>query len=172
MGGDHEEARVSQGGEGVMRRVPYDGPKNIYEQPDARRPTMGEVLMHVAAHFGERSTCPRAQVGAVAAREGRIVATGYVGAPAGEPHCTEVGCDIENEVCVRTVHAEANLVAFAAAAGVALRGCVVYSTHSPCYSCAKLLINAGVRGVYYTSEYHDLRGIDLLGRNGITVIHR
>jgi dCMP deaminase len=135
--------------------------------PDDERPTMGEVLMNVATAFGERSTCPRAKVGAVAAKEGRIVATGYVGAPSGDPHCLEVGCDIENDVCIRTVHAEANLVAFAAASGVALRGCMVYSTHAPCYSCAKLLINAGIDGLIYHRDYHDGRGLELLHNHGL-----
>jgi dCMP deaminase len=137
--------------------------------PDVRRPTVGEVLMHVASEFGKRSTCPRAQVGAVAARERRIVATGYVGAPSGERHCLEVGCDLENGVCIRTVHAEANLVAFAAKAGVALQGSVVYCTHSPCYSCAKLLINAGILEFYYNEEYHDPRGLQLLQRRGVKI---
>jgi dCMP deaminase len=135
---------------------------------ESSRPTIKEVLMSVSILFGRRSTCPRAEVGAVAAREGRIVATGYVGAPSGEPHCTEVGCDMVGGVCVRTVHAEANLVAFAAAAGVALAGCAVFSTHSPCYTCAKLLINARIVELHYFEEYHDYeRPLGLLKRAGI-----
>lgn len=134
-----------------------------------RRPTMEEVLISVATLFGERSTCPRAKVGAVAVKDRRIIATGYVGSPAGAAHCSDVGCDIENEVCIRTIHAEANLVAFSAAAGVQLQGCLVYSTHSPCYACAKLLVNSKIAGLVFVDEYHDDRGIALLKKSGVFV---
>lgn len=46
-------------------------------------------------------------------------------------------------------HAEANLVAFAARAGIRTEGCTVYVTHMPCASCARSLIQAGVYGVIY-----------------------
>lgn len=128
---------------------------------------MEEVLIRVATIFGDRSTCTRADVGAVAARDGRIIATGYVGAPSGAEHCLDVGCDLDNGVCVRTVHAEANLVAFAAGAGVALGGSIVYSTHSPCYACAKLLVNAGIKALVFVNEYHDPRGLKLLQESGV-----
>jgi dCMP deaminase len=45
-------------------------------------------------------------------------------------------------------HAEANLVAFAARAGIQTKGCRVYTTHYPCSACARLLIQAGVVEVY------------------------
>ena len=46
-------------------------------------------------------------------------------------------------------HAEANLVAFAARAGITTEGCTVFVTHHPCASCARTLIQAGVREVIY-----------------------
>jgi dCMP deaminase len=111
--------------------------------------------MHIAELFGERSSCPRADVGAVAVRDGRIVASGYVGAPSGQPHCDEVGCDIEMGHCVRTIHAEANLVAWAARVGTSLEGTTVYCTHSPCRRCAQLLLNAGIDEYRFKYEYDD-----------------
>lgn len=131
------------------------------------RPTIEEVLIDVAKIFGSRSTCTRAQVGAVAARDRRIIATGYVGSPSGQPHCLDVGCDMVDGVCVRTVHAEANLVAFSARVGVALYGSSIYATHSPCYACAKLLINAHIEELIFVEEYHDPRGLSLLHSAGI-----
>lgn len=44
-------------------------------------------------------------------------------------------------------HAEQNLVAFAARAGIPTRDCTVYVTHAPCSSCARSLIQAGVAKV-------------------------
>lgn len=41
-------------------------------------------------------------------------------------------------------HAEANLVAFAARAGIRTEGCTVVVTHAPCASCARTLIQAGI----------------------------
>ena len=52
-----------------------------------KRITREEMLMGVAEVVARRGTCSRAQVGVVFAREGRILATGYNGAPRGIPHC-------------------------------------------------------------------------------------
>ena len=46
-------------------------------------------------------------------------------------------------------HAEANLVAFAAREGIRTKDCTVYVTHPPCASCARTLIQAGVRRVVH-----------------------
>lgn len=44
-------------------------------------------------------------------------------------------------------HAEQNLVAFAAREGIRTSGCTVYVTHAPCSSCAKSLIQAGIKAI-------------------------
>lgn len=46
-----------------------------------------QMLMEVAQVVARRGTCSRAQVGVVFARDGRILATGYNGAPPGMAHC-------------------------------------------------------------------------------------
>lgn len=138
-----------------------------------------QLYMGIAQLMALRSTCPRASVGAVAVQDGRVVATGYNGAPAKEPHCLDVGCDIqrvgydeqhsdEECHCIRTVHAEANLIAWAARAGVALFGASMYTTHGLCLNCAKLAVNAGFSTINYTIIY-DRRGIDLLYKAGLQV---
>lgn len=118
-----------------------------------------DLFVAVAHLFGLRSTCPRAKVGAVAVLEGRIVSTGYVGAPSELPHCTEVDCDLqmvgERERCVRTVHAEANVISWAAREGTPLEDAILYCTHMPCYSCAKLIVNAGIQRVVFENPYDD-----------------
>jgi dCMP deaminase len=110
----------------------------------------------------ERSTCNRAKVGAVIVRDKNILATGYNGAPAGMPHCTESGCliyqsktpngDIE-ENCFRTIHAEINAIAQAAKNGSSIRDGAIYITHTPCIHCFKVLINTGIRRIFYEREY-------------------
>lgn len=124
--------------------------------------------MDVARLYARRSSCPRASVGVVAVREGRIVGAGYNGAPSGLSHCVTVGCDVVDGVCRRAVHAEANLVAHAAKTGTPLDGTHVYTTHSPCHNCAKLLLNAGVLAITFEAEYHEgtsyLRSLYIEGR--------
>ena len=95
-------------------------------------------------------------------RDKNILATGYNGAPAGMPHCTEAGClvyqsktpngDIE-ENCFRTIHAEINAIAQAAKNGSSIRDGSIYITHTPCIHCLKVLVNTGIKNVYYESPY-------------------
>lgn len=129
------------------------------------------LFVEVTRLFGQRSSCPRAQVGVTAIRDGRIVASGYVGAPAGMPQCDEVGCTMLDNSCVRSIHAEANLVAWAARTGVELENTEIFCTHSPCLACAKLLIQAGITAFYYMTPYKAPQGAMLLEESGIEVIH-
>lgn len=123
-----------------------------------------DTLMVVAEAFAARSTCDRLHVGAVFAQAGRIVATGYNGAPAGIDHCPPGPHD---GPCQRAVHAEQNAVAFAAQHGVTLGGSKLVITHMPCLNCALMLVNAGITGVVYKHEFRDTSGIDLLHEVGI-----
>lgn len=126
--------------------------------------------MAIAKLISQRGTCQRGRVGCVITQDGRIVSTGYVGAPAGMPHCLDEGCEIgANLGCSTTSHAEAGAIAFAARRGVVLEGSTLYTTLSPCETCAKLIINAGVKNVYYHDEYRDTKGLELLILAGLTV---
>jgi len=126
------------------------------------RPSWHAYFMTITRQVAERSTCLRAKVGAVIVRDRSILATGYNGSPAGLPHCTEAGCliyesrtpdgDIEQN-CYRTIHAEINAITQAAKNGSAIRDADIYVTHTPCIHCLKVLINTGIRAVYYEKEY-------------------
>lgn len=134
-----------------------------------RRLSRDELLVNIAQLVAKRSTCQRASVGAILAREGRIFSMGYNGAPAGLPHCDH-GSD--NLIpCRRTVHAEANAIAFAAKNGVPTNLCDLYCTHSPCNDCAKLIINAGIARVIYVEPYRDPDPIQLLHDAGVGTMH-
>lgn len=135
------------------------------------RVSRDEMMMRIAAVVSQRGTCERASVGAVIALDGRIISSGYVGSPSGLPHCTEVGCEIgDSGGCRRTSHAETNAITFAAREGIATNGSSIYVTHSPCYDCAKAIINAGIRRVIYEVDYRDGAGRALLGEAGIEVV--
>lgn len=136
--------------------------------------------MTITRQVAERSTCLRAKVGAVIVRDKNILATGYNGAPAGLPHCTDVGClvyqsktpsgEIE-ENCYRTIHAEMNAIAQAAKNGVSIRDADIYVTHTPCIHCLKVLINTGIKRIFYEKEYK-LHTLQELLRAADVVLHQ
>ncbi|MEO6990969.1 MAG: dCMP deaminase family protein [Candidatus Baltobacteraceae bacterium] len=134
------------------------------------RPGWDEYFMQIARTVATRATCPRAGVGAAIVREHRILTTGYNGAPRGVAHCTEVGCALEHDHCVRTTHAEANAVVQGALHGIRLEGGTVYCTHQPCLSCSKLLISAGIVRVVYEAEYPDALATRLLAEAGVALV--
>ncbi len=127
--------------------------------------------MNLAIQAATRSTCPRKHVGAVIVREKSILSTGYNGSIRGAPHCTEVGCLMENDHCVRTVHAEANALVQAAHNGVRLEGAEIYVTASPCFNCFKLIVNAGIRTVLYGEFYRDDKVLAFAKEAGIRMEH-
>jgi len=126
------------------------------------RLTWDQYFMTITQQVAERSTCNRAKVGAVIVRDRNILATGYNGAPAGMPHCTEAGCliyesktpygEVEQN-CFRTIHAEINAIAQAAKNGSNIKDSSIYVTHTPCIHCIKVLVNTGIKTVYYESPY-------------------
>lgn len=128
------------------------------------RPTWDDYFMEVANAISKRGTCDRGRSGCVIAKDKQILATGYVGSPAGFPHCDDVGHQIKKLIhedgkttqhCVRTVHAEQNAVCQAAKRGVSIEGATIYIRMTPCRVCAMLLINCGIRRIYCEKRYHD-----------------
>lgn len=134
---------------------------------DKKRPSWDEYFMNMAQLASTRATCNRGVdlkympgykgVGAVIVRDKVILATGYNGSPRGLEHCDDVGHELVDGHCIRTVHGEANALAAAAKNGVAINGATIYTTASPCYDCFKLLVNAGIKrivcGAFYGSRY-------------------
>ena len=127
-------------------------------------------FMSIAHQAATRSTCDRKHVGAVIVRDKTILSTGYNGSIRGMPHCDDVGHLMEDGHCVATVHAEANAIIQAAKNGVRIEGAEIYTTASPCWSCFKLISNAGIRTIYYGEFYRDARSVEVAGRLGIRLI--
>ncbi len=125
--------------------------------------------MDIADRVARRSTCNRRAVGAVIVKQKRILATGYNGAPSGMEHCSEVGCLMIDGHCVRTLHAEQNAIIQAAQFGVSTEGAEIYTTSSPCLTCAKMIINAGIRKVWYQEGYPDELAFRFLAEAGVEV---
>jgi len=109
-------------------------------------------------------------VGAVIVRDKTILSTGYNGSIRGLPHCSDVGHMMENNHCVATVHAEANAIVQAAKNGVAIQGGTIYTTASPCWSCFKLIANAGIRKICFGEFYRDERIFTFAQKLGIELV--
>ncbi len=128
-----------------------------------RRPSWDEYFMEVTNAIAKRATCDRGRSGCVIARDNQVLATGYVGAPAGLPHCDEAGHQLKQTVhedgtatthCVRSVHAEQNAICQAAKNGVPIRGATLYCRMTPCRTCAMMIINCGILRVVCERKYH------------------
>lgn len=132
-----------------------------------------KYLMSFAEAAAKRGSCDRKQVGAVITQDQRVVATGYNGSISGLPHCDDVGHDMVDGHCVRTIHAEMNALTQAAKFGTAVDGATIYTTASPCWACFRVLANAGIREFVYLEPYRyddDRERIDAVaGATGVVV---
>ena len=111
------------------------------------------------------------QVGAVIAKNKRILTTGYNGASAGIKSCKERGeclrrklnipSGTRHAVCYAT-HAEQNAIIQAARMGISIDGATLYCTHQPCAICTKMIINSGIKRIVYRNGYPDEFSLELL----------
>jgi len=144
----------------------------------SQRPSWHEYFMGICDLVATRATCTRRKVGAVLVKGKRILCTGYNGAPAKVPHCLEVGClrvqlnvpsGEKHELC-RGVHAEQNAIIQAAYHGIRVSGSVLYCTNQPCSICSKMIINAGIKTVYYKDGYNDPLTLDMFDKAKVELI--
>jgi dCMP deaminase len=128
------------------------------------RPSWDAYFMEVCDAIAKRATCNRGRSGCVIAKDNQILVTGYVGAPAGLPHCDEAGHQFKKMLhengavtthCVRTVHAEQNAICQAAKRGIPIAGATLYCRMTPCRTCAMLIINCGIVRVVCQRRYQD-----------------
>ena len=106
------------------------------------RPHWIQTHMKQAENMAERSLMPT-QVGAVIIQDRHSVSDGYNGPPSGFFN-KRVEDNQWNEV-----HAEMNAIAFAARRGISTDGASMYTTVAPCIHCAKAIVQAGIKTVYY-----------------------
>lgn len=127
------------------------------------RPSWDDYFLEVAHIVAKRATCDRGRSGCVIVKDRRILVTGYVGSPAGLPHCDDVGHQMKKVIhedesitqhCMRTVHAEQNAITQAAKFGIPIDGATLYCRMTPCRVCAMLIINCGIRRVFCERKYH------------------
>ena len=127
------------------------------------RPAWEEYFLKLAFLVAERSTCLRHHVGAIIVKDRHVLTTGYNGAARKTDDCLKLGClrnqlkiksGERHEIC-RAIHAEQNAIIQAGVHGVNIEGGILYCTHNPCIICAKMIVNAGIKGVVTCDDYPD-----------------
>ena len=131
-----------------------------------------ELFVKTTKLVAKRSSCVKAQQAALLIKDNRIISFGYNGPPAGTLNCLEEGgeevCGKDsNGSCFLGVHAEQNAIGYAARNGINTEGCTIYCTMTPCISCAKLVVAAGIKEFYYIDEYRLDDGLRFLEYCGI-----
>lgn len=129
-----------------------------------------ETMLATAKLFGELSYCVKAKVGAVIAKDGRILATGYNGTVSGHDNCCEIEIDGVLKTSPFTVHAEQNVLSYCAKNGIPTDGATMYITLSPCQLCAKLIVQAGIKRVVFLDLYKDTSGLKFLKDCNIEIL--
>ena len=127
------------------------------------RPSWDEYFMEIARAVSKRATCDRGKSGCVIVKNKQILVTGYVGSPVGVPHCEDVGHQMRTVIHedgsktkhVRNTNAEQNAICQAAKLGMAIDGATIYCKMTPCFACAKMIVNSGIKKVVCEKNYHD-----------------
>ena len=141
------------------------------------KPKFVEAYMDVADRFAQLSSARRLKVGAIVVKDDRIISIGYNGMPAGwDNNCEEV--DIQHEDGGQTLktrpevlHAEMNALMKLAKSHESGNESAIFITHAPCIECAKGIYQAGVKEVYYKTEYRNTDGVEFLKKSGVKIEH-
>lgn len=134
--------------------------------PEEKKHELDLRYLRMARIWAENSYCERRKVGALIVKDKMIISDGYNGTPSG----FENVCEDENHLTKPYVlHAEANAITKIARSGNNSEGATLYVTDAPCIECSKLIIQSGIKKVFYARQYRLTDGIDLLQRAGIEV---
>ena len=119
------------------------------------RQSWDAYFIQIAEQISKRSTCDRLNVGAILVKDKLIIGSGYNGSPRFLKHCSENNHLMQGDDthCKNVIHAEINCIAMAAKQGISVDGSSLYVTHCPCWECFKVLINCGIKNVYYLNDY-------------------
>lgn len=120
----------------------------------------------VAELTANLSDAARLKVGSVLVRDKRILLCGYNGMPPGMNNTCE---DENNKTKKEVLHAEENLILYAAKMGISLKGSSLFITHSPCMFCSRLILGSGIEEIFYREDYRCSDGIDFLKNNNVSV---
>ena len=141
---------------------------SLNNNPDSKQFNLDVVYLKMANEWSKNSYCKRSQVGCLVVKSKTIISDGYNGTPTGFPNC----CENENDETLSYVlHAEANAITKLAMNTVNSFGSTMYITLSPCYDCAKLIIQSGIKRIVFSDLYRKTESLELLKQAGIEIIY-
>lgn len=156
--------------------------------------SFGRIALEIASH----SSCCRKKVAALVVKNKRIISTGINGAGPGQLECSEYfhQYSIKNKIDstlfnlrlntpgdeinklhhdfaeANEIHSEQNAIAELSKNEVSGVGADIIITLSPCSNCAKLIVAAGIKRVFFLEAYdRDDNGIKLCKNSGLEVFH-
>ncbi len=129
---------------------------------------LDQLYLDIAVRIAKMSKAKRRQVGCVLVKNNNIISFGWNGMPHGFQNCCELGDGSTNP---EVLHAEFNVLAKLAKSTGNSEGSTMYLTVSPCYECAKLIIQSGVKRIIYLEEYRDVRPLDFLKKAKVKLEH-
>jgi len=135
------------------------------------------TYLKMAREWGRLSKAKRKKVGCLIVKDGQIISDGYNGTPAGYSN----ECEFVNENFLpqaknkletkpEVLHAESNALMKLAKSTNSSKDSTIYLTMSPCFDCAKLIIQAGVVRVVYSETYRNLEGVGFLHSNNVIAV--
>jgi len=116
--------------------------------------------------WSENSHCKRNKVGCLIIKDRQIISDGYNGTPSGFSNECE---DCNNNTLPTVLHAEANAITKIAKSTNSAEGATLYVTLSPCFDCAKLIIQAGIKRIVYSETYRNTDSFKLFEEAGIEI---
>ena len=125
------------------------------------------TYLKMADVWGQLSKAKRKKVGCLIVKDGQIISDGYNGTPAGYDNNCEYETRFGYETKPEVLHAESNALMKLAKSTNSSKDSTIYLAMSPCFDCAKLIIQAGVKRVVYRDTYRIEMGIDFLRRNNV-----
>ena len=128
------------------------------------KPAFDDIYMELAVNLAKRSHCIKRHVGAVLAKDTRIISIGYNGPPSGTHNCdeewAEKGCPRDSKGgCSLAIHAEQNAILYAVKNQTSVEGATLYVTLSPCLACSRIIFSMGITRVIYLNSYAEYKGI-------------
>ena len=132
---------------------------------------LDRAYMDIALSWSRMSQAKRKQVGCIITKGDQIISDGYNGTPHGFDNDCENETRFGYETKPEVLHAESNAITKLAKGTQSSIGSTVYVTLMPCFDCAKLMIQSGIKRVVYLEEYRLTNGVDLLKKAGIEVCH-
>ena len=139
----------------------------------ANQDKLDKRYLAMAKEWSKMSHAERKKVGCLIVKDERIISDGFNGTPSGfNNECEHDSYKNGLPILItkpEVLHAESNALMKLARSTNSSEGATIYCTYSPCFDCAKLIIQAGIKRVVYNGAYRCEKGLDLLKKAKVKV---